>query len=111
MTSRSLCLQEKKDFIVTIAAYLGDFYLFETCMHILKTEFFSLCVCVCVLQEGYSVLGVEEILSQSIPLDQVSESQESTYEHRHDVIVIETDSNSEEEGGVEEAGKVRHLSG
>lgn len=56
-------------------------------------------------------MGVEEILSQSIPLDQVSESQESTYEHRHDVIVIETDSNSEEEGGVEEAGQVRHLSG
>uniref|UniRef100_W5UJA0 Nucleoprotein TPR n=1 Tax=Ictalurus punctatus TaxID=7998 RepID=W5UJA0_ICTPU len=58
-------------------------------------------------EEGYSVLGVEEILSQSIPLDQVSESQESTYEHRHDVIVIETDSNSEEEGGVEEAGQYR----
>ncbi|XP_034166487.2 nucleoprotein TPR isoform X3 [Pangasianodon hypophthalmus] len=56
-------------------------------------------------EEGYSVLGVEETLSQSVPLDQVSESQESTYEHRHDVIVIETDSNSEEEGGVAEAGQ------
>lgn len=53
------------------------------------------------------MLGAEEALSQSVPLDQVSESQESTYEHRHDVIVIETDSNSDEEGGTEEAGQVR----
>ncbi|KAM9468929.1 nucleoprotein TPR-like isoform 3-T3 [Clarias gariepinus] len=56
-------------------------------------------------EESYKVLGAEEALSQSVPLDQVSESQESTYEHRHDVIVIETDSNSDEEGGAEEAGQ------
>lgn len=68
-------------------------------------------MCFCVLQEGYNVLGVEETLSPSVPLDQVSESQESTYEHRHDVIVIETDSNSEEEGGGAEAGQVRYLAG
>ncbi|XP_058269448.1 nucleoprotein TPR isoform X3 [Hemibagrus wyckioides] len=55
-------------------------------------------------EEVYSVLGVEETLSQSVPLDSVSESQESTYEHRHDVIIIETDSNSDE-GGVEEVGQ------
>lgn len=67
-------------------------------------------MCFCVFQEGYSVLGIEETLSQSLPLDSVSESQESTYEHRHDVIIIETDSNSEE-GGVEEVGQVRHLAG
>lgn len=59
----------------------------------------------------YGVLGVEETFSQSVPLDQVSESQESTYEHRHEVIIIETDSNSDEEGGVEETGQVRHLAG
>ncbi|GAA6102968.1 nucleoprotein TPR isoform X3 [Tachysurus ichikawai] len=53
----------------------------------------------------YGVLGVEETFSQSVPLDQVSESQESTYEHRHEVIIIETDSNSDEEGGVEETGQ------
>lgn len=44
-------------------------------------------------------------------MDQVSESQESTYERRHNVIIIETDSNSEEDGGVEEPGQVRRLAG
>ncbi|TSN03387.1 Nucleoprotein TPR [Bagarius yarrelli] len=57
-------------------------------------------------EEGYSVLGVvEESLPQSITLEQVSESQELAYEHRHDVIVIETDSNSDEGEEVEEAGQ------
>ncbi|KAI5099153.1 nucleoprotein TPR isoform X2, partial [Silurus meridionalis] len=50
------------------------------------------------------ILCVEETLSPSVPLDQVSESQESAFEHRHDIIVIETDSNSDEEG-VEDAGQ------
>ncbi|XP_016348737.1 nucleoprotein TPR-like isoform X2 [Sinocyclocheilus anshuiensis] len=59
-------------------------------------------------EEAYPVLGEgdEESLSQSVPMDQVSESQpsesqisgqDSSEEYKHDVIVIETDSGTEEE--------------
>ncbi|XP_052403719.1 nucleoprotein TPR [Carassius gibelio] len=59
-------------------------------------------------QEAYPVLGEgdEESLSQSVPMDQVSESQPSesqisgqdlSEEYKHDIIVIETDSGTEEE--------------
>ncbi|KAF4117130.1 hypothetical protein G5714_001683 [Onychostoma macrolepis] len=59
-------------------------------------------------EEAYPVLGEgdEESLSQSVPMDQVSESQpsesqisgqDSSEECKHDVIVIETDSGTEEE--------------
>lgn len=58
-------------------------------------------------QEAYPVLGEgdEESLSQSVPMDQVSESQPSetqisghdSEEYKHDVIIIETDSGTEEE--------------
>ncbi|XP_076833031.1 nucleoprotein TPR isoform X2 [Brachyhypopomus gauderio] len=55
--------------------------------------------------ESYFV-AVDESLSQSVPMDQVSESQlsaqDSSDEHRHDVIVIETDSDTEEEEVAEE---------
>ncbi|XP_051717159.1 nucleoprotein TPR-like isoform X1 [Ctenopharyngodon idella] len=59
-------------------------------------------------EEAYPVLaeGDEESLSQSVPMDQVSESQpsesqisgqDSSEEYKHDVIIIETDSGTEEE--------------
>ncbi|KAK7162888.1 hypothetical protein R3I93_007053 [Phoxinus phoxinus] len=59
-------------------------------------------------EEAYPVLGEgdEESLSQSVPMDQVSESQpsetqisghDSSEEYKHDVIIIETDSGTEEE--------------
>uniref|UniRef100_A0A9J8BGN9 Nucleoprotein TPR n=1 Tax=Cyprinus carpio carpio TaxID=630221 RepID=A0A9J8BGN9_CYPCA len=59
-------------------------------------------------EEAYPVLGEgdEESLSQSVPMDQVSESQpsesqisgqDSSEEYKHDIIVIETDSGTEEE--------------
>ncbi|XP_051556343.1 nucleoprotein TPR-like isoform X2 [Myxocyprinus asiaticus] len=59
-------------------------------------------------EEGYPVLGKadEESLSQSVPMDQVSESQpsesqisgqESSEDYKQDIIVIETDSGTEEE--------------
>ncbi|XP_051989723.1 nucleoprotein TPR-like isoform X2 [Xyrauchen texanus] len=59
-------------------------------------------------EEGYPVLGKadEESLSQSVPMDQVSESQpsesqisgqDSSEDYKQDVIVIETDSGTEEE--------------
>ncbi|KAL1280197.1 hypothetical protein QQF64_014797, partial [Cirrhinus molitorella] len=59
-------------------------------------------------EEAYPVLGEgdEESLSQSVPMDQVSESQpsesqisgqDSSEEFKHDVIIIETDSGTEEE--------------
>lgn len=50
--------------------------------------------------------GDEESLSQSVPMDQVSESQpsesqisgqDSSEDYKHDVIIIETDSGTEEE--------------
>lgn len=73
-----------------------------------------------LLQEAFPVEGevVEESLSQSVPMDQVSESmqpsesqlsaQDSSDEHRHDVIIIETDTDSEdeEEEVEEEPGQV-----
>ncbi|XP_052470885.1 nucleoprotein TPR isoform X1 [Carassius gibelio] len=59
-------------------------------------------------EEAFPVLGEgdEESLSQSVPMDQVSESQpsesqisgqDSIEEYKHDVIIIETDSGTEEE--------------
>ncbi|XP_016133934.1 nucleoprotein TPR-like [Sinocyclocheilus grahami] len=59
-------------------------------------------------EEAYPVLGEgdEESLSQSVLMDQVSESQpsesqisgqDSSEEYRHDVIIIDTDSGTEEE--------------
>uniref|UniRef100_A0A8C1M7L8 Nucleoprotein TPR n=1 Tax=Cyprinus carpio TaxID=7962 RepID=A0A8C1M7L8_CYPCA len=59
-------------------------------------------------EEAYPVLGEgdEESLSQSVPMDQVSEShpsesqisgQDSSEDYKHDVIIIETDSGTEEE--------------
>ncbi|XP_073704186.1 nucleoprotein TPR [Garra rufa] len=59
-------------------------------------------------EEVFPVLGEgdEESLSQSVPMDQVSESQpsesqisgqDSSEDFKHDVIIIETDSNTEEE--------------
>ncbi|XP_067218458.1 nucleoprotein TPR isoform X2 [Chanodichthys erythropterus] len=64
-------------------------------------------------EEAYPVLaeGDEESLSQSVPMDQVSESQpsesqisgqDSSEEYKHDVIIIETDSGTEEEEEQEE---------
>ncbi|XP_051554060.1 nucleoprotein TPR-like isoform X2 [Myxocyprinus asiaticus] len=64
-------------------------------------------------EEGYPVLGHrdEESLSQSVPMDQVSESQpsesqisgqDSSEDYKQDVIVIETDSGTEEEEEEEE---------
>ncbi|XP_035390027.1 nucleoprotein TPR isoform X1 [Electrophorus electricus] len=56
-------------------------------------------------EEGYPT-GVDESFSQSVPMDQVSESQlsaqDSSEEHRHDVILIESDSDTEVEEEVEE---------
>ncbi|KAL7849266.1 hypothetical protein SRHO_G00208890 [Serrasalmus rhombeus] len=65
-------------------------------------------------EESFPVAGevAEESLSQSVPGDQVSESQQpsesqlsaqdSSDEQRHDVIIIETDTDSEEEEEAEE---------
>lgn len=61
--------------------------------------------------------GDEESLSQSVPMAQVSESQpsesqisgqDSIEEYKHDVIIIETDSGTEEEEEEQgEPGEVR----
>uniref|UniRef100_A0A672T2W4 Nucleoprotein TPR n=1 Tax=Sinocyclocheilus grahami TaxID=75366 RepID=A0A672T2W4_SINGR len=71
-------------------------------------------------EEAYPVLGEgdEESLSQSVLMDQVSESQpsesqisgqDSSEEYRHDVIIIDTDSGTEEEE--EEQGEPGQVSG